>query len=203
MPSTLAVAEFSFGQRRFDVAAISDATGDQQARLFGPPRWTCSVQAPGALPREQAVVWQTMLLQLRGRINHLAVWDRTGPSPRGTMRGTLTLNSTVAAGATSATITGGSGQANTTLKAGDKLQFASGVGSSQLVQVTSDAVASGSGIITVTFEPPARIQFGAVTAVTWDRPVAYFKVQQDETSWRGTSPEIFSGFGVDLLEAFS
>jgi hypothetical protein len=109
LPDALAVREFTMGQRRYDLSAVSDVNGSSQARLFGPPRWLCSFQCPPGMDADDADLWEATLLQLRGRVNHLALHDRRRPVPRGTLRGSPTLNATVAAGATSMVITGGVG----------------------------------------------------------------------------------------------
>lgn len=377
MPDALPVVDFTFGQRRFDLTASSDVSGAQQTRLFGPPRWVCSMRAPPGMTRANAVLWETMLLQLRGRINHLAVWDRENAVPRGSIRGTLTLASSLAAGATSMTLSGSVGtnlltqsksfdnagwsksqltvtpNATTapdgtstaaklveaaftgnhtasratpsavtvgqpyvisvyakaaertqirlaftaavfttgsayfdlaagtipvpavapdtsgiesvgngwyrcwvkaipesaaaaslivypavagsssyagdgtsgvyvwgaqfeaadamsayepgggSVKAGDKFQVGTGVGASQLVQATADAQAAENGQVMVAFEPPARIAFSSSTAVAWNKPVAYFKSQNDEWASRAVSPVVFTGHAIDLLEQFT
>lgn len=57
-----------------------------------------------------------------------------------------------------------------------------------------------SGKITVTFEPPTRTEFAAGTAVTWDKPVAYFKQTSDATSWSYYSNRVQQGFSFDGIE---
>lgn len=175
-PSTLiAFGRFAFGQHRSDLAEASETTGAVSTRLLGPPRWKLAVASNRQLSDVQLAIWQPMLLKLRGNVNHLALWDVVHPVPLGTMRGTMTVSGTPAAGATTVTITAGGGQAGTTLKANDWLQFGSGL-TSQLVNLTADATADGSGIITVTFEPPLRLALSNGSAVTWDHPVANYKM---------------------------
>jgi hypothetical protein len=206
MPSALRVelaGGFVIGQRRFDVENDSDANGNAQSRLFSPPKWTIAMRSPAGLEVDDAVEWEAMLLQLRGRINHLAAWDRGRPAPRGTMRGTLSLSAGVAAGATTLSITGGAGQANTTLKKGDWLGLGTGVGTSQLVKVMSNAQANGSGVISVVIEPPTRAAFSVSTAVAWDKPVAYFKATTSDTSWGYHSQNAQTGFAFDGVEQWT
>lgn len=57
-----------------------------------------------------------------------------------------------------------------------------------------------SGKVTVTFEPPTRIDFAAGTAVTWNKPVAYFKQTADATAWSYYSPRVQQGFTFDGIE---
>jgi hypothetical protein len=119
------------------------------------------------------------------------------------MRGTLTVSGTPAAGATSATITGGAGQAGTTLKANDWIQFGTGL-TSQLVNITADATANGSGVITVTFEPPLRIALTNGSAVAWDRPVAHYKMVNKEVMFDYDPGYLTKGgVALDLLEQWS
>jgi hypothetical protein len=202
MPTTLRIGAVGIGQARYDLVEMSDASGSQASRLFGPPRWRLSLTSPPSLTLAQAAVWEALLLQLRGGINHLSAWDPVRVQPAGTMRGTLTLSGSHAAGATSITVTGGGSQALTTLKAGDWLQIGVGIGTSQLVKVMADSVANGSGVITgMAIEPPLRIAFSTATAVAWDRPIAYYK-QGGTPQWAYGAGRTQTGFAIDALESW-
>lgn len=377
----VAPAGCTIGQARYDLTESSDSTGAEAARLLGPPRWSMSLRSIEAMTPAEAGLWEAMVLQLRGRVNHLAVHDFGRPAPQGNLRGSPILNASASAGATSivlanvrhannlliyqrsfdnaawqlvtgATVTadttasppgsssadtitdpnaagsayvrqsvavpddtttyvgsvfvrktsggtsptfgfrldfdGGSGasslakfntdsgavlsgtmtvddysatwwriskslandasgntalrldlfpaiaayglsptdptatgsaivwsaqlQPGTTptaydladLKAGDWLQIGTGVGTSQLVKVTADAQEVNAGTMTVSFEPPLRTAFSAGAAVTWDKPVAYFK-QTSAPSWsyRIGRTRKQGGFALDLLESWT
>lgn len=202
MPAGLHIAECSIGQARYDLAEMSDATGHSAARLLGPPRWRMSVRSHGALTFAQAAQWESMLLQLRGGVNHLAMADPVRRVPRGTMRGTLTLNGSHSAGAVALSVTGGVGQAGTTLLASDWLQLGSGLGTSQLVKVMADATANGSGVIALTVEPPLRTAFAGGASVTWSQPLAYYK-QTSQPTWSYAPARMSGGYAADLLESWS
>lgn len=192
-----------FGQRRYDMSFPSEATGQQQDRLLGPPRWQLSIQQPGVLTPCLAGQWQAVLLAMRGRVNHLLAPNFGRLQPVGTMRGTLSLAATAAAGATALSVTGGSGQAGATLLAGDLLQVGTGLGTSQVVMVIADATANGSGVIALTTEPPLRTSMASATAVAWSRPSAYFKLQNASTAWAyepGGGVPFTTGIALDLLE---
>jgi hypothetical protein len=201
-PSALAVpAQFTLSQARFDMAESSDSTGHQAARLFGPPRWRVSLQSADAFTLANAGQYEAMLLKLRGGVNHLALADPVRPAPQGTMRGTLTLNGAHSAGAVALSITGGAGQAATTLLPGDWLQLGSGIGTSQLVKVVDGGTANGSGVVAVNVEPPLRVAFSGGAAVTWDKPIAYYKqISQPQWSYRPALRFKQTGFALDLLE---
>jgi hypothetical protein len=142
-----------------------------------------------------------MLLQLRGGVNHLSVYDPVRTAPQGTMRGTLTLNGTHGGGIVALSVTGGGGQAGATLKAGDWLQIGSGLGTSQLVKVMADATANGSGVISLTVEPPLRGGFSSGTAVTWNKTLGYYK-QTSEPAWSYAPARMAGGYAADLLESW-
>lgn len=198
-PAGLAVGEVSIGQARYDMLESSDATGAQQSRLFGPPRWRVSLASPPALEPTPADLWESLVLRMRGGVNRLALHDVLRPTPRGTMRGSPSLAADTAAGATSASLA-----ASGTLLTGDWLQFGSGIGTSQLVKLVADGV-SGSGTISITFEPPLRVAFASGTAVVWDKPLAYYRLVAEPNPWRylrgGRGHR--AGFALDMLESFS
>ena len=91
-------------------------------------------------------------------------------------------------------------ESNITLLSGDWLQFGSGLGS-HLCKVVTDADAFNSGVLDITFEPPLRVAVTAGTAVTWDKPLGYYRMRNDALSWsaRANGPAI-DGFSIDLLE---
>lgn len=200
LPTTLLAGTFTIGQKRYDLDEISDPSGNVASRLLGPPRWRLSMSSPDKASEARSKVWQVMLMQLRGKVNHLAAWDIARPAPLGTMRGSLTLSATAAAGATSISVTGGAGQAGTTMLAPDWLQLGSGLGS-QTVMVMADATANGSGVIVLTIEPPLRVGFTSGTVVTWDKPLVHYKMISEPANWQYDAGWLTkSGYALDFLE---
>jgi hypothetical protein len=201
LPTGLRIASCTIGQVRYDMMETSDATGHQAARLFGPARWRMSITSHPAMTQADAVIWESLVLRLRGGINHLAIGDPVRKVPRGTMRGTLTLSAQAAAGETTLSITGGAGQASKTLLAGDWLQVGTGL-SAQLFKVVTDATANGSGVISVTVEPPVRATFASSTAVAWSSPIAHFKAV-GAPQWSYAEAQTQGSFALDLLESWT
>lgn len=200
---SIAFARFAFGQKRFDLTEASESTGAANIRVLGPPRWRVSCESPRQCGPAQIAIWQPLLMNLRGRVNHLALWDHGQSVPLGTMRGTLTVSGTPAAGAVTMSVTGGAGQASTTLKANDWLQIGTGL-TSQLINITADATANGSGVIAITFEPPLRTSFSNGTAVTWDHPVAHYKMVNEAPMFEYDPGYLLKGgIALDLLEQWS
>jgi hypothetical protein len=193
--AALQISAWNLGQQRFDLSERSDATGHTATRLGAPPRWRLRLVSLPGLRAAEAAAWKAMLLGLRGRINHLAVWDVTLPQPRGTARGNMVTSGTTAAGATSVAITGAT--PGGTLLVGDPLQIGTGVGSHYCV-VTANATASGGGAITVNIEPATRASIGAVA---WDKPVAHYKLVSDAVAWDAVAGSSDVGnFVLDLME---
>ena len=180
-------------QRTYDVVSTSQASGAVQARTFGPPRWALNLVAPEVQRPSEAALWESVLVRLRGRVNTLAAPDPGKLQPRGTRRGVLALGAAAAAGATTLNITG-----TGTLLTGDWLQIGAGLGSSQLVKVMSDA--SGSA---VQIEPPLRQAFAISTQVTWDKPLAYYRLNSEPSGWTYGAGALQRDFALDLLEVWS
>lgn len=185
-----------------DALTTSDPAGTSQARLYGLPKWALSLVSPEALTDAQAGVWKALLLGLRGQVNYLAAFDPARPVPLGTLRGALTLAAAAAYGDNTASITGGAGQAGKTLQAGDWLQLGTGLGSSQLVCCTANAVADGTGLIAVTFEPTLRLGFALGATVAWDHARAYYRRTPARAGWAAYSGRITQVMNVDLIEAW-
>lgn len=202
LPVGIYFGEFAISQKRFDLKEVSDSTGHTAERLIAPPRWRVRMAPPnGGITYAHAGLWKTMLLKLRGGVNHLAVYDVAQPAPAGTMRGSPILSAQAVAGATSMQITNGT--AFGTLKAGDWLQLDSGLGS-QLVAVTADITLNGSGAGTVSFEPPLRVTYPSSTIVTWDKPVAHYKMLTDAPEWAYVAGAfLMSGFACDFMEQWT
>lgn len=100
------LAQLNIGQQRFDISEMSETTGHTATRLGGPPRWTAALRTLDAMEPAVSALWKAISVQLRGRQNHLALYDVTQPAPRGTARGSITLSSTAGAGSSSLQLAG-------------------------------------------------------------------------------------------------
>lgn len=188
------------GSNYFDRSLVNDVTGAIKSRRLSPPRWPATLQTHDGFDRATAAAWETLLLRLDGQVNQLALHDIKYPAPRGTVRGTLTLASTLAIGATSMTINVSAGQVGRTLLTGDRLGFGS-LQTTQMVVVTADAVVSAGNQITVQFMHAARGPHSIGAAITWDKPVALFRQTQPSYSFE-RRPGLNSGVSIPFLEAW-
>lgn len=199
VPSTMVFALGSgITQRNYGNGADSTITGSLQYIGTGEPRWMLSATLPRLMRAEEAGQWRAMLLQLRGRTNHLACWDPARPVPAGSARSVMTVGAGAAKGAASVNIAGGNG----TLLRGDWLQIgAIGLGTYQLVCVVADVTVPN----VVQIEPPLRSAVTAGTAVTWDKARALFKLTGGDLPefLAGASGGQIQGLKFTMLEQWS
>jgi hypothetical protein len=185
-PSSLKVESSTWSQTRLDLAF--DSVFGSQGVEVSPPLWDVVISSPEMLEQESGE-WQALLMKLRGQTNQLELWNHGRSTPRGTMRGTMTLNIAAAQGDVVLSIIAAT-EATKTLKAGDLL----GIGSAstkQVVMIMADATADGTGVISVDVEPPA--------AVTWNKPTILFRRKQSQATWDYKNV-LASGFSLDLIE---
>lgn len=195
-PSTLGAAKVTWSQQRRD-AVYSSSFGSQAVEVAA-PLWAVSLTGlPITDVSDEAGEWKSLVMRLRGKTNQLALWDLGRPIPRGTMRGTMTLNGAHAKGATSLNIAA-TGQTGLTLKNGDMLGLGAG-SNQQLLMVVSGAVAGAAGIA-VTVEPALRNDFATSSAVTWDKPCALFRLAQPKSGWSFDGGVLLGGITLELIE---
>lgn len=190
----------------FRVSKLRWERADQDVLFRGPfgvqamntaaPLWRAGVTFD-MLEASESGAYQALLMQLSGARNNLALWNLGRPAPLGTMRGSPTLSSAVAAGASTLPISA-SGQANTTLKAGDYLGLGT-ANAQQVVMVLSDVTLDGSGAGSLSISPAVRFAQTSGAAVVWDKPLALFRQQTVSGGWEYERTTT-SGMSLDLLE---
>jgi hypothetical protein len=171
-PTALRVNPFLW--RLMPKAIRSESPFGAQALEIGVPIWEVELTVR---PQYHAASIESIafLESLNGYVHQLELWNLVQPAPRGTMRGTMTLNADAAQGATSIQVTAGVGQASTTVLKGDLFGLGSGL-TQQVVRASADATANGSGVITIPIAgTPTRNAFVSGAAVTWDKPKALFR----------------------------
>lgn len=140
----------SFGLRSSVAGAPSPLSGDVQRAYYEGAKWLVQWEY-GELPPADAAVLEAFIARARGSANtfNLPMWDYV---QRGTFSAAVApYAANYSKGATSVSFTDAT-QASRTLLAGDRISDING----DLYMIVSDAVANGSGQITVTIEPPLR-----------------------------------------------
>jgi hypothetical protein len=193
-PSTITVEKFSWMQQRRDV--YFNSIFGSQAIEVSPPQWSASI-TPLLVYEKDAGDIETLLMQLKGRTNQLALHNLARPAPLGTMRGTMTFNTAPSAGDTTISVIAAT-EAGKTLLKGDLIGFGSGA-TQQVVMVLADATADGSGIISLSIEPPLRNAFSAGDSITWDAPKALFRYNDQNSSNGQTGTLIQWDYEMDMI----
>lgn len=163
-PSSLSLM-LAANQRNF----ASPFGGSEQVADLLNDRWLMSLELPVRTAADAAAI-EAFLASLRGMVNTVSLWHFVRPEPRGTMRGSPTLNGAHSAGAASIAITGGT--AGGTLLAGDML----GLGG-LLLMVAADVTLNGSGAGTVTLANRLRAAQSNGASITHTKPTAPFRLQ--------------------------
>ncbi len=195
-PTTLTlVTKIGWGQMRRDIA-FESAFGAQSVGLSY-PLWT-ALLTPARFDLTEYAEWESILLQLDGLQNQLALWHIDRPQPRGTMRGAMVLNGAHSQGAAILNISAGVGQAGKTLLTGDHIGFGTGA-TQQVCKVQASATADVNGDIAVAVKAPLRNDFPTGTAVVWDKPKALFRRRSSELSMEHYRGGV-DGTALDLIE---
>lgn len=192
----LPFTQWEFGQVPNTFTHTSPLSGAMQTVEMPGTRWAHSLRLEG-LSVDERQMMSAWFAQLRGRANRYTLHDVINPVPKGTMRGTLTTSGNISQGAVTCSVTGGTGQASTTLLRGDKLSIGG-----ELKMVVANATANGSGVIALTIEPPFRAAVTDGASVTWSQPTAKFIRTED--SWRmAHSAPRYGDVTLDGVEDFS
>lgn len=196
IPPVLNISSFRWTLKRNEVEGRS-VFGSQSIEASA-PLWSCSMTGIPMI-KSEAIAFEQFLESLAGKRNQVEMYHRAHSYPAGTMRGTLTLSADAADGATSLVITGGAGQAATTLLQGDLLGIGT-VLTQQVIRVAANATANGSGVITVSLTTALRNAFSSGSAVVWDRPKALFRQTENNTGIEYTTGRIGQPWSLDLIE---
>lgn len=164
-------SKWEFGYSANVFGSESPLNGSVQAVGIPGDRFTARLTLRATTHTERADV-EGFLFSLRPSktvsVNQLSCHHLARPAPRGTMRGSPTVQSDAGQLATSLLIQSSVGA---TLFRGDMI----GV-NGQVVMVTADATANGSGVITASITAPLRSAAVIGNSVTWDKPTIKWRV---------------------------
>jgi hypothetical protein len=148
-------------------------------------RWTVSFSLT-AMDAADAAQWRAFTAQLRGQAGRFYLWNMARPTPRGIATGTPVVSG---AGQTGNTLVTSGWTPSTTgiLKTGDFF----GV-NGELKLLVADAASNGSGVATLTFEPPLRSSPPNASALTTNKPTATFKLDESVSRWVTNAPALDS-----------
>ena len=185
MPTSPAFTTSDWGIRRVVAVSESPFTGATQVQKYAKAQWYATLSLP-PMKRSQAVEWQSFFMQLEGKANTFLLGD---PDAKTVMGGnaptSISVTSSAAIGATSVTLTIGSGKK---LNKGSYLQFGTG-SSSRLHMVVDDNTGNGA----VTIQPALKDAITTGTTVTFVSARGLFRMDTNELTW---SANELSNYGI-------
>lgn len=191
--SKTAPAAMRWGQVSNTQVSVSPLNGTLQTQELPGARWKIQCDFPPLIDADAALM-RAFLAKMRGQANRVDLWPFDRETPRGTAGGTPLVQG---GSQTGASIVTDGWTAGATLLTGDYFQIGT-----QLFMAVADGTANGSGVMTITCEPPIRTSPADNAALTLTKPKARFMLASPEIGWdvrvRG-----FADFAFDLIEAFS
>ena len=185
MPTSPAFTTSDWGIRRAVAVSESPFTGATQVQKYAKAQWYATLSLP-PMKRSQAVEWQSFFMQLEGKANTFLLGD---PDAKTVMGGnaptSISVTSSAAIGATSVSLTIGSGKK---LNKGSYLQFGTG-SSSRLHMIVDD----NTGNRAVTIQPPLKDAITTGTTVTFASARGLFRMDTNELTW---SANELSNYGI-------
>jgi len=157
-------------------------------------RWRARIDLVPTTDSIETAAREAWFDRLKGPANLFTLYNLSQPAPQGTISGAPTLSGAVAQLANTCVIQTTAGK---TVRAGDMLGIAG-----QLVRVMADATADGGGLLTVEFQPRARIAWGNGAAVTLAQPTANFMLAGTDGVPIPRLPGFSDGVSFEAIEVF-
>lgn len=151
---------------------ISDWTGRRQTIASGRGWWECQLSLPPIVGTANVNAWRSFIAKSRGRANDFQIpVDATSQSAA---TATPLVNG---AGQTGRTLTtDGWPLSSTVLVAGQFVTI-----NNQLLQLTENVTSNGSGVATLTFEPPIRTSPADNAAIEYKNPYCLMYFVEEPT----------------------
>jgi len=151
---------------------VSDWTGRRQTIASGRGWWECQLSLPPIVGTTNVNAWRSFIAKSRGRANDFQIpVDATAQSAASA---TPLVNG---AGQTGRTLTtDGWPLSSTVLVAGQFVTI-----NNQLLQLTENVTSSGSGVATLTFEPPIRTSPTDNAAIEYKNPYCLMYFVEEPT----------------------
>lgn len=170
IPTGLEVIAFSMPRQINQRAFGSFYGGSETVVNLLNSRWRIHLElAP--MGSDDAGLIEGVIGSLEGMANVVDLWHMSRPTPKGSMRGTPTVNGAHSQGATTLSI---ATVAGATLKIGDIV----GV-NNLLLMAKADATADGGGILALSLTHPIRTALSNAATITWDHPKSPFRCITD------------------------
>ena len=193
MPTTPNFVKSEWSISRAVAVSSSPFTYSSQVYKFTGAKWSAVVSLP-PMKREQAVEWQSFFMRLQGQFGTFLMGDPDASAVRGTIANTVAVNADQDVGAYDVTIDGADASESQLFKTGDYVQFNSAA-TSKLHMIIADVASNGSGVATLTIEPPLSAALSDDATVTYASPKCVMRMTNNELTW---SANHISLYGVSF-----
>ena len=151
---------------------VSDWTGRRQTISSGRGWWECQLSLPPIVGTTNVNAWRSFIAKSRGKANDFQI--PVDPTAQSTATATPLVNG---AGQTGRTLASdGWPVSATVLVAGQYVTI-----NNQLLQLTENVTSNGSGVATLTFEPPIRTSPSDNAAIEYKNPYCLMYFVEEPT----------------------
>ena len=193
-PTSPAPQNASIGSEQNTIVSVT-TSGRVQTRQIDGQKFTLTLSYP-PMTRQNFAPIKAFIMKQRSRLNTFTIIPPVVSNAQGVASGTITVDGSVSAGATTCTIDGMTVSTNGILKAGDYFRFS---GADKVYMAVEDLDADGSGSGTLTFEPPLRTAVTDDTALVYDNVDFTVRLRNDVQEYSFVTNNLYK-YEIDLIE---
>jgi hypothetical protein len=184
----------SIGSEQNTIVSVT-TSGRVQTRQIDGQKFTLTLSYP-PMTRQNFAPIKAFIMKQRSRLNTFTIIPPVISNAQGVASGTISVDGSVSAGATTCTIDGMTVSTNGILKAGDYFRFS---GADKVYMAVEDLDADGSGSGTLTFEPPLRTAVTDDTALVYDNVDFTVRLRNDIQEYSFVTNNLYK-YEIDLIE---
>ena len=184
----------SIGSEQNTIVSVT-TSGRVQTRQIDGQKFTLTLSYP-PITRQNFAPIKAFIMKQRSRLNTFTIIPPVISNAQGVASGTISVDGSVSAGATTCTIDGMTVSTNGILKAGDYFRFS---GADKVYMAVEDLDADGSGSGTLTFEPPLRTAVTDDTALVYDNVDFTVRLRNDIQEYSFVTNNLYK-YEIDLIE---
>jgi|DEB0MinimDraft_4_1074332.scaffolds.fasta_scaffold39448_3 hypothetical protein len=193
-PTSPAPQNASIGSEQNTIVSVT-TSGRVQTRQIDGQKFTLTLSYP-PMTRQNFAPIKAFIMKQRSRLNTFTIIPPVVSNAQGVASGTISVDGSVSAGATTCTIDGMTVSTNGILKAGDYFRFS---GADKVYMAVEDLDADGTGSGTLTFEPPLRTAVTDDTALVYDNVDFTVRLRNDVQEYSFVTNNLYK-YEIDLIE---
>ena len=193
-PTSPAPQNASIGSEQNTIVSVT-TSGRVQTRQIDGQKFTLTLSYP-PMTRQNFAPIKAFIMKQRSRLNTFTIIPPIVSNAQGVASGTISVDGSVSAGATTCTIDGMTVSTNGILKAGDYFRFN---GADKVYMAVEDLDADGTGSGTLTFEPPLRTAVTDDTELVYDNVDFTVRLRNDVQEYSFVTNNLYK-YEIDLIE---